>query len=43
MRPGEAVGSGRGGGGRRKAAAADPGELVGEEGGVLGDEIAELR
>lgn len=30
----------RGGGGG--AAAADPGELVGEEGGVLGDEIAEL-
>lgn len=30
---------GRGGG---RASAADPGELFGEEGGVLGDEIAEL-
>lgn len=36
------VGAGEARRGGRRAAGADPGELVGQEGGVLGDEVAEL-
>lgn len=37
------MGSSKASGRGRRAAAADPGEFVGEQSWILGDEIAELR